>query len=245
MSFSSPIWLLALLLVPLGAGRTAPRRAGEPGATRCGSRPCRRSSRRRAPGPIGAGTSRSRWRWRRSRRSASRWPARTSPTGSPCARRRWCSCSTARARWTPTTSSRPACRRRARRQHFIDQLPSTRESAWSRSRARPTRSSRRRPTTWPRAAAIGSQTADGATATGDALSVALNLLHKPSGDAPRGDRAAVRRRRQRGPGSGHGRAPGRQAEDRDLHGRARHRRTDRCRTPIRSGRRSRFRPTRS
>ena len=107
--------------------------------------------------------------------------------------------------------------------------PRRRASAWS-----PTRTARRHagadaPTATASAGRSTAQTADGATATGEALQVALDTLAPDgsNGQAPAvGDRPAVRRQDHDRPRPGRGRPHRQAAEDPDLHRRAGHRGRD-------------------
>ena len=217
------MWLLVLLLVPLGlAAQRLARRRGRRYALRFPAVPTVVAA--MGPGRIGAGTSRRAGAGVGRGAGALRWPARTSPTG---CRSREASVVLVldRSGSMDANDVQPTRlqRGRARRQHI--HRPAAVRRAGGRGHILELARRGRRPTTDHVAArrAIGSQTADGATATGDALSVALNLLQQAVGRRARGGRVAVRRRRQRGAGSGHGRAQAAKRGDRDLHGRARNR----------------------
>ena len=177
MSFASPLWLAALLALPLGL---AAQRLARSRARRYALRfPALESVRSAAAGagPLAAPR-------RRSRRCCSpprRWPSRS--RGRACARRRRsarprsCWCST-----TPARCSRPTWRRRAWRPRsraattFLDQLPSTVRVGFVGFSTTP--DTVLAPTTSRAAirAALDAQVADGSTATGNALEVAIGLL---------------------------------------------------------------------
>ena len=189
MSFASPLWLAALALIPIaivGRGRRAPARPALRGPV---SRRSRRFALAAARRPRRGGvTSRPRARWRRSPRSRWRSPGPHVSYSAPVDQ--------ASVMLVTDHSgldgrdrrpADPAGRRRARRQHFHRSAARrTCSSARSRSRARPTPSRRRWPTTRAARAIIDEQTANGSTATGDALQLALQLLrgadkkHPPS-----------------------------------------------------------------
>ena len=153
--------------------------------------------------------------------------------------------STGPARWTPTTCSPRVSRRReappTRSSTSFPRAPSGRGHVLE--RARPSGRADDR----SRGRAPGDRLADGRRrhrhrrrAVGRPQPAA-----QADGRRPRGDRAAVRRRRQRGPGSGDSGQP-RPPSRRSRSTRSRSApRTGRYRTPIRSVRRSRSRPTRS
>ena len=251
MSFASPIWLLALLLVPVGAGRPAPGAAGGPAlrgalpgradssSPRCGTRA---RWRRHIPAALAAG--------RVAALARRAGPPARHHRGAGRARRRSCSCSTTPARWTPTDVQPDAPRRRREAANtFIDQLPAQRPaSASSRSPARPTTwSRRRRPTTRPPRRAIDSQTADRRDRhRRRAGGRASTCSSEPAGDAHAAIVLLSDGAANAGPGPGDGRRatpPGRRSPIYTVAlGTAERRR---CRTPTRSVRRSRCRPTRS
>ena len=102
-------------------------------------------------------------------------------------------------------------------------------SAPSPTPTRPTPCRRRPPTTRNARGVVDGQVADGATATGDALHVALDTLRarqQRQEAAAVGDRAALRRQDHGRARPGRGRPRRGQAEDPDLHRRARHARGD-------------------
>ena len=247
MSFSSPIWLLALLLVPLGAGRPAPRpppcpavRAALPGRAH-GGRGAGHA------GPTGAGTSRSRWPWPRSRRWASRWPARMSPTRVPV-REASVVLVLDRSGSMDANDVQPTRLSAAERaaNTFVDQLPSERARRCGHVLERARRGGRADDR--PRGRAPGDRLADGRRRDRDRRR-AVGRAQPPA----QARRATPTRRScccptaPPTPGRIRSRWPPKAAkrEDRDLHGRARHRERIAARTPIRSARRSRSRPTRS
>ena len=175
--FASPPWLLALLLVPLadrrlraqprgGRRRYAVRFTG--GRRRCSWRPARR--------PRGGATCRPRSRSPRSPRSCSRWPSPSSTSRCPIERAS-IMLVTDHSRSMQATDVAPdrlAAAQRAART-FLRRLPGPR----ARRRRRLLRRARRRPGAdhrprAPRARIIDGQIADGATATGDALQVAID-----------------------------------------------------------------------
>jgi Ca-activated chloride channel homolog len=183
MSFSSPLWLFALLIVPLalGAQRLARRRARRyalrfPAVTTViqaiGTRP---DWRRHIPialalasiAALGIALARP--------RVTTRVPVREASVMLVLDRSGSMNANDVQ----PTRLN--AAERAANT--FIDQLPSTARVGVVTFSSTPDQVVA--PTTDHVAArrAIGAQTADGATATGDALSVALNVLHRPSGDA--------------------------------------------------------------